>query len=694
MKVKRLGFAATCGAVLVQQPLFAADEPVLDEVLVTAQKREERTIDVPMSLTVVGSKELDERGVRSIQDISQMVPGVALREDGPGSLEVFMRGVGNLAGAEAMVSVYQDETPTTLYLFRQLDLRSLDIERVEVLKGPQGTLYGAGAEAGTIRFITHKPVLNEFGGSIEGELSTIDHGAGNQKATLVVNAPLINDKLAVRIAASGEWGGGWIDQPQAGLYNANNQDVRNIRMRVLWRPIEDLQIDATAVTYRLTSVLGLDYEDADHTFVMAIDRSRRIRPRVDEYQLYNLTGSYNLGFASLTSATSYIDYTRHYALPYITPQESLYVTPGGNLEGVSTYDDYNYQFTQELRLVSNDTGPFHYTAGGYYRKVQGNFSGPIETLYNSEVLTPYTYISDNGSKSWSVFLDGGVKLGTRWEVGAGVRRFHDDSNIFDGTVTQSATFASTDPRAYASFALNPDLKVYATVSKGFRSGGFNGNGQPAYGPEKLINYEVGAKGVTADNTVSFDASLFYSDYKNMIRRGLVIVDQQFQNVAANIGTVHIKGAELSSSWKALEQLTLSASGAYYHTEIVKIDAASSPNMVGDESDYVPKVSYTVAGDYTFPWTSRIAGFLHLDVNHRSPVKYTDRFMYYTPYVTQESESFTLLGARLGARWGQTSVELFGNNLTNQNKSMDPFAIWHQGNRTKPRTVGIKGSYNF
>src|SRR5258708_3243843 len=133
MKGKRLGIVATCGVVFVHQPLFAADDAVLDEIIVTAQKREERTIDVPMSLTVVGGKELQERGVRTIEDLSVAVPGVVLRQDGPGSLEVFMRGVGNLAGADAMVSVYQDETPTTLYLFRQLDLRSLDIDRVEVL---------------------------------------------------------------------------------------------------------------------------------------------------------------------------------------------------------------------------------------------------------------------------------------------------------------------------------------------------------------------------------------------------------------------------------------------------------------------------------------------------------------------------------------------------------------------------------
>ncbi|MEP7244831.1 MAG: TonB-dependent receptor [Gammaproteobacteria bacterium] len=693
MKRKWLKSVVISGVALSQQPLFAAEEPALDEVLVTAQKREERTIDVPMSLTVVGAKDMEERGVRSIQDISLMVPGVAMRQDGPGSLEVFMRGVGNLAGAEAIASVYMDETPTTLYLFRQLDLRSLDMERVEVLKGPQGTLYGQGAAAGTIRFITHKPVLNEFTGRVEGELSSIDHGDTNEKVTGIVNIPLVTDKLAVRVAASGEWGGGWIDQPQAGLKDANNQDLHNIRARMLWKPTDALEIDATAVTYRMTSELGLDYEGPDHTTAIGIDRSRRIRPRLDKYELYNLTGSYNFGSATLTSATSYIDYYREYTLPYISPAESLFTPVGGNLEGISTYNDFNNQFTQEIRLTSNGDGRVHYTLGGFYRDVEGNFGGPIDTLYNGSE-SRYDYVSNNASESWSVFADGGIKLGDRWDVGAGVRSFHDDSSIFDGAITQSATFKSTDPRVYASFALNDNAKLYANVAKGFRSGGFNGNGQPAYDPEKLINYEIGAKGVLPDARLSFDASVFYTDYKDMIRRGLLIVGGIFENIAANIGTVHIKGVEVGMGWRATDQLSLSASGAYYDTEIVKLNAGSSPNEVGDESDYVPKVSYTLAGDYSFPLSGNANGFVHVDLNHRDPVKYTDRFMYYPGFTTQESESFSLLGARIGARWGQTSVELFGNNLTNQNKSMDPFTLWQQANRTKPRTIGIKGAYSF
>jgi iron complex outermembrane recepter protein len=694
MNTRWLCLLAASGMSMSQMSAVHAEVGELEEVIVTAQKRAERSVDVPMALTVLSSDDLEQRGIRSLQDISIAVPGLAMRADGPGSLQVFMRGIGNLAGAEALTSIYMDETPTTLYLWRQLDLRSLDVDHVEVLKGPQGTLYGQGSAAGTVRFITRKPVLDRFEGRAEAEMSFIDEGDSNEKMTGIFNVPLVDDVLAVRVAATGERGGGWIDQPERGIENGNNQDLYNVRTRVLWRPLDALEVNATVAVYRLESELGLDYESEDHTFAMSVDRSRRIRPRIDEYGLYNLTATYDFGSADLTSATSYIDYYRDYALPYIAPVESQFRPVGGNLEGVSTWDDRTYQFTQELRLVSTGERRFNYTVGAYYRDVSSDFSGPIVTLYNSVELAPFSYVFDNTSKSWSVFADGSVKIGERFEVGAGVRRFRDESQVIEGGFEQNDVFKSTDPRVYASYALNENVKLYANIAKGFRSGGFNGFGQPPYGPEKILNYEIGAKGIILDSRLSFDVAAYFTDYKDMIRRGLLIVDQQFQNVAANIGNVEIKGVEAGFGWRATDRLTFSASGSYIDAEVVEIAATNAANAVGDPADYVPELSYTLAGDYAFQWAAGIDGFVHLDLNHRDEVLYTDRFMYYPEFITQASDSFTLLGARIGVNWKRTSLELFANNLTNENKTVDPFFLWSQANRTKPRTIGLKAAFNF
>jgi len=671
----------------------AAETSRLGEVLVTAQKREELTVDIPMTVSVLSEETLDVRGVRSLQDISFMIPGFTMRVDGPGSYELFMRGVGNLGGSEAVTSVYLDDTLTTLYLYRQLDLRSLDIERVEVLKGPQGTLYGQGASAGTVRFISRRPVLNEFSARAEGEISFIEKGDTNEKLTAVVNLPAMDDKLAFRIAATGEWGGGWIDQPEAGLKDANNQDLVNVRAQMLWQPTDALEVRATAAVYSLDSQLGLDYEGPDRTIDVGVDRARVLPPRQDDYYLYNLTATYDFSGMQLISSTGYVDYYRYYTLPYIGPVESQFVPPGGNLEGLATWDDQTYQFTQEVRLVSTGDSRFSYTIGAYYRDAKSHFQGSGETLFNGTVF-PFPYEFRNDSQSWSLFADGSVKLTDRFELGGGVRVFEDDQGFEEYGIVKSETFDSTDPRIYLTYAMSDHSNLYFTIAEGFRSGGFNSFSNPSYGPEQVRNYEIGVKSANPESGLSFEVAAYFSDYEDMIRRGLLIVGNQFENIQANIGNVEIKGVEAAFGVQASDHVTLSGSAAWIDAEIVSIAATNSVNEVGDPVDYVPELSFTVAADLGFQWSAAIEGFLHLDLNYRDEVPYTDRFMYYPEFAIQTSDSFTLLNGRLGARLEKSTFELFVNNLTGVNKSVDPFDIWSQGNRTKPRTIGLKATFDF
>src|SRR5688572_16246812 len=186
-----------------------AQDLMVEEVIVTAQKRSQRLVDVPVAITAIGGEELAQKGLTSIQDISFAVPGMALREDGPGSYQIFMRGLSNQYGSDALVGVYLDEAPLSLTGFDQLDSRALDLERVEVLKGPQGTLYGQGSVAGAIRYITKAPQLDEFGGSIEAQESFITDGDSHEVITGVLNAPIVKDVFGIRIAATLEEGGGW-----------------------------------------------------------------------------------------------------------------------------------------------------------------------------------------------------------------------------------------------------------------------------------------------------------------------------------------------------------------------------------------------------------------------------------------------------------------------------------------------------
>ncbi|MBL8265894.1 TonB-dependent receptor, partial [Steroidobacter sp.] len=557
------------------------------------------------------------------------------------------------------------------------------------------------AVAGAVRFITGVPKLDKIEGKVAADVSFIDGGDSNEKISGVLNLPLVTDKLAVRIAATGEQGGGWIDQPAAGIEDGNNQDITNVRVKMRWLPTENLTLDLTAASYHLTSELGLDYETADHRVNMPISDDRRIRRRLDEYGLYSLAGTYDLGFAEIIATTSYIDYYREYTLPYFAG-EGTYSYANGS-QGISTYDDQSYQSSQEVRLVSKGDSAFKYTAGAYHRKVKSDYYGLTDGLYDGFLFTNSEYIEKYQSDSWSFFADGSIKVGERGEIGAGVRSFRDRVTSFGGfpLATYQDTFTSTDPRVYGSYALTDNVKLYANVAKGFRSGGFNLFPAVAYGPEKAINYEIGSKGVIPGARLSYEVAAFFTDYDDMLRRGVVQrPGGAFQNLTSNIGRAEIKGLEVGFGWRPADSLMLSVSGTYLDGEVVEVKAVNRPgeitsaNQVGDKVDYVPKFSYTFAADYSFAWAAGVSGFLHLDLNHRDEVYYTDAFLYVPGAVEQSSDSFTLLGARIGATWQQISVELFGNNLTNENKLVDPFDIWSQANRTKPRTFGVKTTYSF
>ncbi|MFT4198469.1 MAG: TonB-dependent receptor [Pseudoxanthomonas sp.] len=670
----------------------------LDAITVTAQKRAQRTIDVPLGLSVLGKDEVAARGVDSTQDLSFAVPGLILRYDAPGSTQVFMRGIGNLTGSDALVATYLDEVPVTLTGgFRQLDLRVLDIDSIEVLKGPQGTLYGQGAMAGTIRYITTAPRLDAVEGSLKFDYSEIAHGDGNPKLTGVFNVPLIKDRLALRVAATKENGGGWIDQPEAGIKDGNYQNLYNVRAKLLFQATDAVQLSATVARYSNRSKLNGSYENADRTY--AAPGGEALPSRHDWSTLYNLTATVDFDAAQLTSSTSYVTLDRDYALSFEAGAQTLYADY--DYQGYDVINDRAKQFTQELRLSSRPGAPLQYTVGTFYRNASADLYDEGMSYYYG-VGYPYTYLKDDTSESLSLFADASYALSERLDLGAGLRWFHDRASAYYGDAVLRETFKSTDPRVYFTYALTPQWNLYGNVAKGFRSGGFNTSGLPAYKPEKLINYEIGTKGVSAGGAVQFDLALFYSQYKDALRRGYFFSDAYsgaLVSYTTNIGRLDVRGVELGLTWNVGAGLALSANGAYYHSEVreVGVDAAAGEYAsveVGDRGDYVPRLSYTLAADWRFDWSSRVAGTFRIDFNHRDRIYYTDDLQFLPAYRVQSSQSVDLVNLRLGAEWSRYRTELYVTNLTDQNRLVDPFAAWSQAARTKPRTVGVSFSVNF
>ncbi|MBL8268923.1 TonB-dependent receptor [Steroidobacter sp.] len=691
-KESKLLLAVSLAAAVQPAVTLAQSEAVLEEVTVTAQKREQRLIEVPVSITAISGTDLEQRGISSAQDLSFAVPGLTMHEDGPGQNVIFMRGMSNLYGSDALVGVYLDEAPLTIGI-EQLDSRVLDLERVEVLKGPQGTLYGQGSVAGVIRFITKKPELDAFSGRVEASQSFIDGGDSKEAFTGVVNLPLITDKFAVRLAATLEQGGGWQDQPEAGIKNGNNQDLVNVRGKALWQLSDAFTAEAMVVIHRNESKLGQGYENADRTVFVAIDPARVLVPKEYDYDLYNLTLTYDLGGAQLMSSSSYVDHS----------QVSPYAYKGGpetNFNNLLEGNDERFwkarSFTEEVRLASTGDGPFSWTFGAYYRTLDKKFESYSDTLYNGTVDPTYYYLDIDEWKSYAVFADVSYDLTERLQLGLGARYFEDEQMTFDGSLREEDSFNSFDPRVYASYKVADDMNVYVSAGKGFRTGGFNRGIQPNYQPEEVWSYELGLKGLIADGRAQIELAAYYTDYSDMLRRGLVFVPggtPPLQQLTSNVGKAEVKGLEGGITWRATDALTLNTTAAYIDSEITEVNATSATNLPGDPMDYTPKFSFTAGANYGFDVGS-LPGYARVDYSYRDEVTLVVRSNYPAANLPQRTEPISLVDARVGLEIGAAWVELFGSNLTNQNKWIDPNFGFLNANRTRPRAIGFKVGYKF
>ncbi|WP_262692839.1 TonB-dependent receptor [Kordiimonas aestuarii] len=683
--------------VLAQETVADTADFTLEEIVVTAQKREQRLIEVPMSITALGGTELEERGIDSIQDLSFAVPGLTMREDGPGSYQIFLRGIANAYGGGSLVSVYQDEVPMNLTGYDVLPTRTLDIARVEVLKGPQGTLYGQGAVAGTVRYITNDPNLEDFEGHVDATLTSVAGGELGTEFTGIANVPLVRGKFAVRVAATVKNGGGWQDQPEAGIEDGNDEELTNLRFKALWRPNEDFELMATFVSYHAEYELGQGYEQPDRTVFVAIDPSKELIPKIWDYELYNLTMSYDLGAMEIMSSTSYVDQYHQYPFAYRGGEDTIYL---GQYEGNDLRYNPGEQFTQEVRLSSTGEGPFQWTVGGFYRDMKRSLTAYFEYDYFGFVVTDQEFFSENTSKSYAAFANASYKLTDRLEVGAGVRYFEDKGSETNGfapaAVTEEGKFDTVNPRFYLSYAVTDDLNFYASVAKGFRSGGFNTGGNPPFNPESLWSYEAGLKGTALDGALYFDLAAYYTEYNDMLRRGLVFLGPELglQQLVSNVGAAEVKGLEASFSWRATDALTFSASGTVIDAEVTEITADDTANIVGDPIDYVPDFSFTLGANYDFMWSADMPGFFRVDYSYRDEMPYVDRTSFPGDNVPQYSDSIGLLDARIGLTSGNVKFELFAQNLTNENKWIDPYHEWNNANRTRPRTIGVKIGLDF
>ncbi len=666
---------------------------VVEEIIVTAQKREQKLSDVPMSIAVLGGEELEKRGIENFSDLALAVPSLSVQDSGTFQRRITMRGVGNVFGSSSLVGVYVDEIPVTGAPSSHLDIRTYDLERVEVLRGPQGTLYGEGSSGGTIRFITKAPELGEFNSSVGFSTSATRGGDPNHEIKGVVNIPLIEDELAIRIAGLAGRNGGWINQPARSLKNINDQDVVNLRTKLLWRPSDSLEIGATAIIHRNDAGSPPINEDENGNFEMVYSLPLTMSSE-DNYELYNFSINYDFDNVQLLSTSSYIKSDRAtYNFGNSLPLE---LPPAPRFGQLGDFTNEGKIFSQELRLNSAGDGPLIWTVGAFYRDSDEQFFIPeyFFGTVDQPPLGPALFRTNRNSKSWAVFGQASYTFMEKLEIGAGLRYFEDTINFeqeFFGSNFEEESFDAVNPRVFARYDASDDISIYASAAKGFRSGGFN-VGNPPFEPEDVWSYELGSKMSLMDGRVDAEIAIFYSDYSNIQVIGLVPVGDTLVNLTSNIGEAEIKGIEAQLSWYVTDQLTFGFNGNVVDTEVIRIDSSSASHAVGDELDLVPDYNGGLWMDYAFEWSGNMPGFARLDYNRQGRASYRNRDI--RPGYLSQSDIIDVLNARVGIVKDEWTVEFFGNNLLNERGFSDPFQIEGNATRVRPRTVGIRVGTEF
>lgn len=672
------------------------------DIIVTAQRVQQRLQDVPLSVSVVGSKELAARAVSELKDLQYSVPGFSTFEYGVGRQFLQMRGISNTIGSST-VGIYLDETPLGLDTQGEVfNIRLLDLERVEVLRGPQATLYGQGSMGGTIRYIPAAPQLDTVGGSFDGEYSSTKGGEGNARAVGVINIPLSTDKVGLRLVGGYERLGGYIDNVATGESNINTADIYTLRANLLAKASDRLTL----------SLLGLYQKSKqdNQDFGIGYTTSALVpTPIKDRYTLIQAKVAYDLDFAELGVSGSYID--RHNEIqfdlsPFYVPVLPLLGIPAGLIDRVAYPAATDYKiYSGEVRLASQGEGPLGWQFGATYRDLK---SDQVSSAIPAPGALPFAILDFSQfsrNKSYAFYGELSYALTPKLKAMAGLRYFNErkrqitDSSTF-GTTTLDVnkdSFHSVNPRANLSYAFTPDSMIFANVAKGFRSGGFNttsaGGGviaiPPSYDPDEIWTYELGTKHQLFGNRLVLDASVYRSEWSKV--QSYTFAPGSAIQIVTNSGKVSGWGVDLSATARPTRALTLSAT---YGWNNLAFDKATGDKAKGDPIDGAVRKSWSASADFRPPLTDRVTGIFRIDYQHAGKGQITLRN--FTPITIVPRPSRDLVNMRTGAAVGRIELALFVNNLFDENAPniIGPFGVIAENVEQRPRVIGISASTKF
>jgi len=752
--VSAIAFCALpCGQALAADGAPAADTgTAVEEVIVTANRREESVQKVPLAITAVSGEAIIEQGIGDYEGLVRTVPGI-IATGASNFNKMTIRGIEtsqttSSIGAQRSASVYMDDLPLTTFSVVTPDITPYDIARVEVLRGPQGTLFGSGSLAGAIRYLTNKPDTSGYHGAIDLEGGLSEESSYRRRANGMVNIPLIQDQLALRIVATYKDDDGYIDNIGTGVENANTQKDTGFRAALRWEPTEDLDITLTGSRNKNRSgdtslydpALGSRISSEDAPFAVSVD-----------LKTLNLAVNYDLGWAQLQSSTTLAEAPDSWNL------ELFAIIPGIPLhlrEVVTTRS-----FVQELRLVSDTSGDLDWVAGAYFLTQDSDqqdvlyLSTPFVNFFNitglpTNLAPGSAYSNDLETKenfelaafgevnyqlTDTVKLTAGVRVTdsafTATITGKGAAAANIFGALFGGgnvnlvltpatrAVFETGHVTKATPKFSISWQPDSDKTFYATASEGFRRAQPNGvvglNGgvslidptDPAIIPtsaagDTLWNYELGAKTFWFDRRLRANLAAYYIDWKDM-QIPLVRSSDQAPYVG-NIGKARSIGLEGELEGRPTENLTLGLNFTIQEAKVTELTALQALISGAEKGSPLASPKFKAGLFAKYEWTLGEAGDLYARIDAQHLGSYPNAFPNTpgvgTPNATYATiPSYEKVDVSLGWSRDSLGATLYVDNLLDNDTPIYINPANFSFNRyatLRPRTVGLRLSWQY
>jgi iron complex outermembrane recepter protein len=706
----------------------AADSLTLEEVTVTAQKRTENLQDVPATVSVIGSDALSELHATQLADIGAYIPGLQVDSYGtPGQTILSIRGISPIS-ANATVGSYIDDTPIGSTGFHDrggsyaLDLLPYDVRQIEVLSGPQGTLYGANALGGLIKYDLTTPSLTSSEFRVGGTVFGIDHSSGVGSGFRgYANTPLIPDTLGLIASVGQERTPGYIDNSATGRKDQNSDLQRSARLGLLWQitDVASLKVNGLYANTEADGVATVALDPVTMKPLTGDLTDNNLRPNVYNNTLWYFAATVNwkLPFADFVSATSWSRKADQFTQDSTITYQSLLPLLGGPANGITDFPLYisAKRFSQEFRLSSSTHETIEWLAGLYYDYEKGTntqfvraFDANGQSLANLGIDPLFAAALPTIYREYSAFANATWHATTRLDFGGGIRYARNVQGFSQIVEPGSPLLPASDVPGKSAegvttwlgrvnFKFTDDVMGYGLVSTGYQAGGPNTSlpgVPPAVSSSKLTNYEVGLKSTLLEGRAVLNLSAFDLEWKKIQVPGSLPSGISY---IANGGGARSRGLQLESTIKLAQGLELRANGSYTDAKLTD-DAPTAYGFKGDRLPLVPQVAGSLRLDYEHP---AIADW---NFHAGAGLRYSGRR--YSVGLTAldgiPTAAYSALDANTDISNSHWTFRVFAKNLTDKRAYLTAFSfpdisgtvVQNEGTVLQPRTIGLAVDYEF